>query len=47
VCCVCDLQNAICCKYYGVMQYHWELVPDVSEDRVAFVLKSVTDYLAK
>lgn len=44
--CVCDLQIVIFCKSYGVMHYSWELA-DVSEDRVAFVLKGVVDYLAK
>ena len=45
--CVCDLQNVICCKSYGVTHYCWEVVADGMEDCVAFVLKGVTDYLAK
>jgi len=45
--CVCDLQNVICCESYSVKQYCWVVVPDDSEGHVAFVLKGVTDYLAK
>ena len=42
-----DFQNGICCKSCGVKQCHWEVVPDDSEDHVAFVLHGMTDYLAK
>jgi hypothetical protein len=44
---VCVLQNVIFSKFYGVTQYRWEVVPDGTEDCVAFVLNGVTDYLAK